>query len=210
MKYVSDCFDVEYDVLTQVLLTSPNPDGAEETLVVPASVEKIAPNAFYYDGSSYYTRPSERRDLKNVVSIHLPNSVKKISSDAFGQYLTLPKLSSIEVDPENPCYQSIDGVLYSKSGDTLVRCPYTKTSLHIPEGVSTIAESALRGCNLTEVTLPQSLKAIEAHAFADCDYLTKLVIPDGVTSIGKGAFFRSCLTEITLPKGLKKNRSASL
>lgn len=204
MKYVSDCFDVEYDVLTQVLLTSPNPDGAEETLVVPASVEKIAPNAFYYDGSSYYTRPSERRDLKNVVSIHLPNSVKKISSDAFGQYLTLPKLSSIEVDPENPCYQSIDGVLYSKSGDTLVRCPYTKTSLHIPEGVTTIAESALRGCNLTEVTLPQSLKAIEAHAFADCDYLTKLVIPDGVTSIGKGAFFRSCLTEITLPKGLKK------
>ena len=51
MKYVSDCFDVEYDVLTQVLLTSPNPDGAEETLVVPASVEKIAPNAFSYDGS---------------------------------------------------------------------------------------------------------------------------------------------------------------
>lgn len=203
MKYVSDCFDVEYDVLTQVLLTSPNPDGAEETLVVPASVEKIAPNAFSYDGSSYYTRPSERRDLKNVVSIHLPKSVKKISSDAFGQYLTLPKLSSIEVDPENPCYQSIDGVLYSRAGDTLIRCPHTKTSLHIPEGVITIADSALRGCNLTEVTLPQSLKTIEARAFASCKYLTKLVIPDGVTSIGEDAFMASCLTDITLSKSLK-------
>ena len=203
MKYVSDCFDVEYDVLTQVLLTSPNPDGAEETLVVPASVEKIAPYAFSYDGSSYYTRPSERRDLKNVVSIHLPKSVKKISSDAFGQYLTLPKLSSIEVDPENPCYQSIDGVLYSRAGDTLIRCPHTKTSLHIPEGVITIADSALRGCNLTEVTLPQSLKTIEARAFASCKYLTKLVIPDGVTSIGEDAFMASCLTDITLSKSLK-------
>lgn len=203
MKYVSDCFDVEYDVLTQVLLTSPNPDGAEETLVVPASVEKIAPNAFSYDGSSYYTRPSERRDLKNVVSIHLPKSVKIISSDAFGGYRTLPKLSSIEVDPENPCYQSIDGVLYSKAGDTLIRCPHTKTSLHIPEGVTTIADSALRGCNLTEVTLPQSLKTIEARAFASCKYLTKLVIPDGITSIGEDAFMASCLTDITLPKSLK-------
>lgn len=171
-------------------------------------MKKIAPCAFSYNPPD--KNDDQYHDLKGVEIIHLPKSVEEISSDVFGQYRTLPKLSSIEVDPENPCYQSIDGVLYSKSGDTLVRCPYTKTSLHIPEGVTTIAESALRGCNLTEVTLPQSLKAIEAHAFADCDYLTKLVIPDGVTSIGKGAFFRSCLTEITLPKGLKKSKRKSL
>lgn len=56
---------------------------------------------------------------------------------------------------------------------------------------------------MTEVTLPQSLKTIEARAFASCKYLTKLVIPDGITSIGEDAFMASCLTDITLPKSLK-------
>ncbi len=201
IKYATDRFDVEDGVLTRVLLTTRNPYD-DERLIVPASVKKIASCAFSYNPPD--KNDDQYHDLKGVEIIHLPKSVEEISSDVFGQYRTLPKLSSIEVDPENPCYQSIDGVLYNKAGDTLIRCPYTKTSLHIPEGVTIIAESALRGCNLTEVTLPPSLKTIEAHAFADCDYLTKLVIPDGVTSIGKGAFFRSCLTEITLPKGLKK------
>ena len=78
------------------------------------------------------------------------------------------------------------------------------TKLTIPDGVSTVGESALQNCtSLTSVTIPNSVTAIEDHAFQGCSVLTGVVIPKSVMAIGESAF-ESCtsLTSVTMPNSI--------
>ena len=61
-------------------------------------------------------------------------------------------------------YKHTDGVEYSDDKKTLIECPKDATEVTIPEGVTSIGDSAFSGCS----------------------GLTSLVISEGVTSIGKG------------------------
>lgn len=66
-----------------------------------------------------------------------------------------------------------------------------------------IGESAFAteaGAQIERLTLPPSLKAIEAYAFHGCGQLKKLHLPEGVERIGKYAFY-NCrrLEEIHIP-----------
>ncbi len=101
------------------------------------------------------------------------------------------------------------------------------TSVVVPEGVTTIDDSAFNGLtqcsriqlpnsvtsigkwafgfcrSLTSLTLPYNLEEIGASAFHGCTGLTQLRIPKSVTAIGDSAFaYCSGLTELVLPEGL--------
>jgi hypothetical protein len=76
-------------------------------------------------------------------------------------------LAKIEVAKNNPMYSSKDGVLFNKDKTILIRYPAGK-------------EGAYR--------IPDSVKKIEADAFADCSRLTDISISDCVVEIGKHAF----------------------
>ena len=92
-------------------------------------------------------------------------------------------LTSINVDTENQCYKSIDGVLFSKDGKTLLQFP--------------------RGKKETDYTIPNSVGSIGSSAFAGCTGLTSITVPDSVKSIGDFAFYGcSGLKEVTIPKEL--------
>ena len=53
------------------------------------------------------------------------------------------------------------------------------------EGVSVIGPWTFNNCTgLKDVTIPNSVTAIDGNAFADCAGLTDITIPDGVTYIG--------------------------
>ncbi len=92
-------------------------------------------------------------------------------------------------------FQIEDGVLVKYNGDG--------GNVVIPEGVTSIGDSAFAGCSgLTEIELPESVSYIDGWAFSDCSGLTKIIIPKSVTYIGGWAFSNcSGLEEISVDVG---------
>ncbi len=90
-------------------------------------------------------------------------------------------------------------------------------SVIIPNGVTTIGNSAFSGNQLISATIPNSVTSIEDGAFSD-NQLTSVAIPSGVTSIGSSAFHGNQLTTLTIPSSVKtiaqgafaKNKLATL
>ena len=73
---------------------------------------------------------------------------------------------------------------------TLVGYFGDRTSITIPNSVTSIGDSAFRGCSsLTNITIPSSVTSIEDLAFMGCRSLRSITIPNSVTSIGYGAFY---------------------
>ena len=102
-----------------------------------------------------------------LVYLSIPKSVKKIGFDVYSYCMA----SIIFVDDENPNYQSIDGVLYSKDGESLIRYPQGKVDLSftVPDGVTDICENAFEGCpHLKEVIISDGVRFIGANAFKWC------------------------------------------
>lgn len=86
-------------------------------------------------------------------------------------------LEEITVDPDNPYYKSVDGVLFNKSGESLILYPCAKgeKTYTVPDGVVNISDSAFYNANnLTEVHLPDSVKEIGKSAFELCKNLKKI------------------------------------
>lgn len=86
------------------------------------------------------------------------------------------------------------------NSDVLVKGLVEKPSITIPEGITTLGNSAFkRHKTLTEVHLPTSLKKIGISAFLDCQKLTSIVIPETVKEVAFWAFYNCIeLREVTL------------
>lgn len=75
--------------------------------------------------------------------------------------------------------------------------------LVVEEGVTYLGTHAFAACpNLTEVTLPQSLRVIGDFCFADCSGLTSVSFSKGLLYIGASAFSSSGVRDLALPDGL--------
>jgi len=163
-----------------------NKDGE---CIIPEGMEEIGDLAFYYKNQ--------------LETVKIPSSVIAIGDCPFA---CNEKLTSITVDPNNPNYKDIDGVLFIKDGKTLLQYPIGKsqTSYEIPNGVTTIDKQAFRGCsNLESITIPESVTTIGDQAFDNCSSLESITIPESVTAIGDQAFDNcSSLESITIPESV--------
>lgn len=142
--------------------------------------------------------------LYGIESLTISSNLVYIDAKAFGE--ENPHLKSITVSTDNPVFSSLDGVLYSKDGKTLIKYPAGKddVSFTIPNGVSVIGRGAFDKCrNLTEIIIPNGVKSIGDVAFQDCSLLVKIEFPETLQSLGGGAF-RQCarLEEVIFPDNL--------
>ena len=131
---------------------------SDSSFAVPNHISHISSSAFY--------------NCPNLQSLNIPDSVTSIGDHAFDN---CPKLTSITVDESNTKYKDIDGNLYTKDGQTLIRYAIGKTDqiFNIPDGVTVIATRAFENCSsLKTLIVPGSVIKIEAIAFSDCAELT--------------------------------------
>lgn len=152
------------------------------SLVLPAGRPEIGDGAFSECNSlSNISFGSDWDEIDfNVFSecaalsaVYIPAKVRKISN-----LKNIVVLGAITVDPNNPYFSSIDGLLYSKAGDVLYACPSArKGRLEIPSGTKTILDGAFRDCNgLEEICLPETIRNFSYAEFCGCSYLATLEI----------------------------------
>ena len=155
--------------------------GVNGDVVVPDGVVIIGDYAFYgFTGLTSITIPNSVRSIGNgafegcsgLRSITIGNGVTRIGEGAFSG---CGSLKTILVDSENANYKTVNGLLLSHNGKTLIRG--INGDIVVPDGVVSIGDDAFSGCNgLTSITIPDSVKGVEKGAFHDCRGLTSVVI----------------------------------
>ena len=146
----------------------------------------------------------------NLITLSVPNSVTSVGSYAFKDCTSLTtltfgsgvtsfgdrpdfgctNLTMINVDPLNPMYSSMAGVVFNPTQTRLYRFPMARAgSYSIPDGVTNIGPGAFEYCSaLNVVTIPSSVTEIGDYAFDGCPSLTNVTIPNQVTTLGDEAF----------------------
>ena len=83
-------------------------------------------------------------------------------------------------------------------------------ALHVEQGITYIGRCAFDSCgNLSDVTLPTSLRIIGQCAFNNCTALRSIQLPEGLTTIMEDAFNAAGLVSITFPSTLGELRDGA-
>ena len=188
------------------------PTDKNGVAMVPKETKRIAANIDFrqvktleiHNPELLYTKYSHHVFKKIVLKT---DEKKLLDTDSLLFHVT----ENIEVDSENQYYKTIDGILYSKNGKTLLKCPNHRTEdVVIPDGVERIAPHAFESCRFQSVSMPDTLKQIGKLAFLSCQNLKHVDLGNGITRLGSEqtkdtGIFDSCknLHSITFPKPLK-------
>jgi hypothetical protein len=111
---------------------------------------------FNKDVTEIIQYPIDKTDTEYTI----PDSVTSIEDYAF---YSCGVLTSITIPENNPNYCSINGVLFNKDVTEIIQYPIgrTDTEYTIPNGVTTISDSAFYQCkSLTSITIPVSVTEI--------------------------------------------------
>jgi len=176
--FVTDKYGALFSSDMTRLLQYPNKNEYTK-YTIPKTVEIIDDEVF-----------SQCGHLKEV---ELPNGLKQIGSFSFGcssiRRLDIPAsvtsihtyfcrsseyLFEININENNKTYSSIDGVLFDKEAETLLRYPEGKTdkSYTVPETVTAIKSDAFFNASFDSITIPSTVVLIEPGAFYYVDDIT--------------------------------------
>lgn len=188
-----------------------------EEIVLPETITRIERSSFFYSSYSSINLPSSLEyigpnafSFSKLDTFNVPKSVKVIEPQAFYDCFSL---KAINVDEDNINLKSVDGVVYSKSGDQLLHFPtwkaqnetysivdgtqvigeyaFAKTyvdSIILPNSIKTIMPYAFSESKAQNIKLNQGLKNIEEYAFNSANNLKELVFPSSLNRIDEAAF----------------------
>lgn len=176
------------------------------SLTLPSGLVTIGQNAFYDCQAltlSSATFPTSLLTIgseafyhcNGLTSVELPIGLRSIGERGFK---SCENLSSVTLPTPryNNSYDMKGLNAHVFSGCTAL------TSITIPEGFTSIGESAFNNCwELEEVNLPSTLTSIGLYAFQDCHELESITIPAKVSSFGRYAFY-NCpkLNEVSIQR----------
>lgn len=157
---------------------------------IPESGEVVIPETFTYEGITY-TVTGIGYDAfkdKNVTKLTLNKSMKSIFNDALR---CNDVIEHISVDPENIYFKDIDGVLFTKSGKTLIQYPANKpgTSYTVPTNADIVGTAAFAyNKNLESVLVLPDTPVINDFAFMKMEKVKSITAPKSYR-VGDGAFY---------------------
>lgn len=189
-----------------------------ESVSILEGVESIGDRAFWNDFA-----------LKGIT---IPASVKKIgnttdnSREVFYQCYALENIS---VSSGNTAYKSVDGVLYTADGTTLIQYPQNKTdkaykmideatkidflAFNYTQNLQTIdfnnvtefADKAVYGNQALQEIVLKNAASLGNQAFSGNREVTSVLLEKAPTTVGERVF-SSCasLANVTLPDGMKE------
>lgn len=119
--------------------------------------------------------------LPSLRELYIPASVTKIE---WSFYHSL-NLKAIHVDEGNPCYCTVDGVLFTKDKTELVAYPNAHgNEYHVPDGTTSVAHFAFKSCGIKTIYLPKSVESVGINAFYECSSLERVFVARPDVKIG--------------------------
>lgn len=181
ISYSETKTDKEFTVRNGVVQIAENAFARNEYIEeinLPDSLKEIEHQAFY--------------GCTALKSVTLPENVEEFyNCDNYmsGSFCGCTSLEEINVDEDNKTYKSIDGVVFTKDGKTLVTYPNGKKdeTYTVPEGTETIGwESFCEQKFVKNVVIPEGVTKIDGWAFSGCGMET-ISIPESMKEIGWSA-----------------------
>ena len=182
-----------------------------DNIILPDSLRIISAHAFLYNTS-----------LKtiNLGTCH----VESININAFGDIaaksLLLPrtltgqsqfpivsecKVTTFEVDDDNPYFCSVDGVVFSKDMTLLLQYPPGKSGRYsVPDTVKEIGAEAFAYSQIEEVYIPDSVTEIGIGAFEHCNMLKAARLSESLETLEERLFCGDAeLSSVNIPNECK-------
>ncbi|MBR1531736.1 MAG: leucine-rich repeat domain-containing protein [Eubacterium sp.] len=180
-------------------------EGRIPSWTIPSTVNKDdIENLVYADGivNSYYNNGNLRIDSLKTITF---GKSFWIEPHIFGNGSN-SSLEAIYVSEDNTSFCSVDGVLYSKHMDRLIKYPAAKSGsvVALPESVVTIENGAFSGNVYAKyIEFGPKVTSIISGAFSSCQSLKYVEIPEKVTVLFSGCF-SGCkeLSEVFIPKSV--------
>ena len=155
--------------------------AALKSINLPSTVDSIGYEAFCNTGLESFT---------------LPKSATKLGSE----FIANAPITAFKVEEGNTHFAVYDGAIYSADKRLLWAAPVKGlTSFKVLDGCLGICGGAFSKCEATEITLPESLVAIDSFGFCEAK-VEKINFPAGLKLIGVQGFAGTNLTDVTLPE----------
>ena len=154
----------------------------------------------------------------NIISVEIPDTVKKIGSYAFMNCTNLQDMYFSENTLEEtgadflygtPYLNRIKATFTIVGGNVLYRYSGTNVNAMVPAGITVIGTDAFADCDFIKtVKIPTSVKYIMDGAFFGCSGIKEIKIPESVLKIGNNAFSEcSALEKAEIPQSCKTGKN---
>lgn len=147
------------------------------------------------NGKTYTVSSVDFGSSSDITHLYIPATIASFDTAVDNPFTYFPSLESIEVEPGNPLYTSVDGVLYSADGTKLIAYPSKKqgATFAIPDGVTEIGRGAFavspysssalpdESNMLQTISIPASVSVIEPEELTEIKTLKKIELDPGNT-----------------------------
>ena len=189
--------EVDMKDLTKLVLAGPNGRMSSDDIRIAARIDEN------YVNFAHFLSPAI---LGAIRSLHLTGDFTLTRETS----INLARMYNVEsINADGSKYRTVDNVLFSKDGRTLMYYPPKREGAEytVPESVLRIATTAFyRPEYLREINIPQSCRVFDKGAFS-CMELDKLNIPESLVSNEIGWLVGSKVKKLVMGKSISLNRS---